>query len=86
MTKLFSSVEARLRRFSEQFNDVASQIDRVCLELDRNKEVLRRDIALLDELYEQTKTALGGLESHIAAGKAFAEDFRHGKLTEMQQA
>jgi uncharacterized protein YaaN involved in tellurite resistance len=86
LTKLFSSVEARLRRFTEQFNDVASQIDRVCLELDRNKEVLRRDIALLDELYEQTKTSLGGLESHIAAGKAFAEDFRNGKLVEMQKA
>ena len=50
LTRLFSSVEARLRRFSEQFSDVASQIDRVCLELDRNKEVLRRDIALLDDL------------------------------------
>lgn len=86
LTKLFSSVEARLRRFSEEFTDVATQIDRVCLELDRNKEVLRRDIALLDELYEQTRTALGGLESHIAAGKAFAEDFRNGKLVEMQRA
>jgi uncharacterized protein YaaN involved in tellurite resistance len=86
LTRLFSSVEARLRRFSEQFSDVASQIDRVCLELDRNKEVLRRDIALLDDLYEQTRTALGGLESHIAAGKAFAEDFRAGKLGEMQKA
>ena len=44
-SRLFSSMEARLRRFSEQFGDVASQIDRVCVELDRNKETLRRDIA-----------------------------------------
>jgi uncharacterized protein YaaN involved in tellurite resistance len=86
LARLFSSAEARLRRFSEQFGDVASQIDRVCLELDRNKEVLRRDIALLDDLYEQTKVALGQLDSHIAAGKNFAEDFRAGKLAEMQQA
>jgi uncharacterized protein YaaN involved in tellurite resistance len=86
LKRLFSSTEARLRRFSEQFSDVASQIDRVCLELDRNKETLRRDIALLDDLYEQTRTALGGLETHIVAGKAFAEDFRAGKLTQMQQA
>src|SRR5215470_14089927 len=33
LTRLFSSVEARLRRFSEQFGDVASQIDRVCVDL-----------------------------------------------------
>ena len=59
LARLFSSAEARLRRFTEQFGDVASQIDRVCVELDRNKEVLRRDIAVLDDLYEQTRTSLG---------------------------
>src|SRR6201991_1928396 len=84
--RLFSSAEARLRRFSEQFGDVASQVDRVCVELDRNKEVLRRDIALLDDLYEQTRTALGQLDAHITAGKAFAGDFRGGKLIEMERA
>ncbi|MBR1200718.1 toxic anion resistance protein [Bradyrhizobium sp. AUGA SZCCT0240] len=85
-TRLFSSMESRLRRFSEQFGDVASQIDRVCVELDRNKETLRRDIAVLDELHEQTKASLGDLDSHIAAGKTFAEDFRRGRLIELEQA
>jgi uncharacterized protein YaaN involved in tellurite resistance len=84
--RLFSSAEARLHRFAEQFGDVASQVDRVCVELDRNKEVLRRDIALLDDLYDQTRMALGALDSHIAAGKAFAEDFRGGKLIELERA
>ncbi|MBV9564784.1 MAG: toxic anion resistance protein [Bradyrhizobium sp.] len=86
LARLFSSAEARLRRFTERFNDVASQIDRIGLDLDRNKEVLRRDIALLDELFEQTKTALGQLDAHIAAGKGFADDFRGGKLVEMERA
>src|SRR5215475_12260170 len=86
LARLFASAEARLHRFTEQFSDVASQIDRVCVELDRNKEVLRRDIALLDDLYEQTRMALGQLDTHIAAGKAFAADFRGGKLVEMEHA
>ena len=86
LARLFSSMESRLRRFSEQFGDVASQVDRVCVELDRNKETLRRDIAVLDELHEQTKASLGDLDSHIAAGKAFAEDFRRTKLVELEQA
>src|SRR5262249_36273278 len=86
LARLFSSAEARLRRFTERFNDVASQIDRIGLDLDRNKEVLRRDIALLDELFEQTRTSLGQLEAHIAAGKGFAEDFRGGKLIELERA
>jgi uncharacterized protein YaaN involved in tellurite resistance len=86
LARLFSSMESRLRRFSEQFGDVASQVDRVCVELDRNKETLRRDIAVLDELHEQTKTSLGDLDAHITAGKSFAEDFRRTKLVELEQA
>ncbi|MES2193943.1 MAG: toxic anion resistance protein [Pseudomonadota bacterium] len=86
LTRLFSSVEARLRRFSEQFGDVSSQIDRICVELDRNKETLRRDIAILDELHEQTKSSLVDLDSHIAAGKAFVEEFRRHRLVELEQA
>src|SRR5262249_11768729 len=84
LTRLFSSVEARIRRFTDQFNDVASQIDRIGVDLDRNKETLRRDIALLDELHEQTKTAITDLDSHIAAGKAFVGEFRKGKLAELE--
>jgi uncharacterized protein YaaN involved in tellurite resistance len=86
LSRLFSSMEARLRRFADEFGDVASQIDRICVELDRNKETLRRDIAVLDELHEQTKTALGGLDAHIAAGKSFLVDFRAGKLVALETA
>ena len=85
LARLFSSMEARVRRFAEQFQDVASQIDRITIDLDYNKEGLRRDIALLDELHEQTKTAIGELDSHIEAGKAFAAEFRAGKLPALKQ-
>jgi uncharacterized protein YaaN involved in tellurite resistance len=86
VTRLFSSVESRLRRFKEQFDDVASQIDRITVALDRNKETLRRDIVLLDELHEETKSAITQLDTHIAAGKAFAREFRAGKLAELERA
>jgi uncharacterized protein YaaN involved in tellurite resistance len=85
LARLFSSIEARVRRFTEQFDDVASQIDRICLELDRNKETLRRDIALLDELHEQTKVAIGDLDGYIAAGKGFVESYRRGELAELER-
>jgi uncharacterized protein YaaN involved in tellurite resistance len=86
VTRLFSSVEGRLRRFKDQFDDVASQIDRITVELDRNKETLRRDIALLDDLHEETKSAITQLDAHIAAGKNFAAEFRAGKLAELERA
>jgi uncharacterized protein YaaN involved in tellurite resistance len=86
LTRRFSSVEARVRRFADQSYDVASQIDRICVELDRNKETLRRDIALLDDLHEQTKSALGELEAYIAAGKSFVEDYRRGELANLERS
>jgi uncharacterized protein YaaN involved in tellurite resistance len=86
LARLFSSIEARVRRFAEQFDDVASQIDRICLELDRNKETLRRDIALLDELHEQTKGAIGDLDGYIAAGKEFVASYRRGELAELERS
>jgi uncharacterized protein YaaN involved in tellurite resistance len=85
LARLFSSIEARVRRFAEQFDDVASQIDRICVELDRNKETLRRDIALLDELNAQTKTAIGDLDCYIAAGKEFVEKYRRDELSELER-
>jgi uncharacterized protein YaaN involved in tellurite resistance len=86
LTRLFSSVEARVRRFAEQFDDVASQVDRICVDLDQNKETLRRDIALLDELHEQTKVAIGDLDGYIAAGKEFVESYRRGELAELERS
>lgn len=82
--RLFSSLESRIRRFSEQFENVSSQIERVTIELDKHKEGLRRDIAMLDDLHEQTKTAITELDSHIEAGKEFAEDFKKGRLAELK--
>jgi len=86
VSRLFSSAQARVRRFAEQFDDVASQIDRITIELDRNKETLRRDLALLDDLHAETKSAITGLDAYIAGGKAFAEEFRRGRLAELERA
>lgn len=82
--KLFTSIEARIRRFKERFEDVAGQVDRVTIELDKHKEGLRGDIAMLDELHDQTKDAIAELDTYIAAGKEYGEGFRKGRLLELK--
>lgn len=82
--KLFTSIEARVRRFKERFEDVAGQVDRVTIELDKHKEGLRRDIAMLDELHDQTKDAIGELDIYIEAGKQYGEEFRKGRLASLK--
>lgn len=81
---LFSSIESRVRRFSAKFEDVASQIDAVSIELDRHRQALRRGIAVLDGLHEQTTASIVALDAYVAAGKQFADDFRAGQLSELK--
>src|SRR5262245_61687577 len=84
LSNLFSSFKARLERFKEQYEDVASQIDRIGLELDRHKDTLRRDIAVLDDLHEETKQSITRLDAYVQAGKKYVEDFRANQLPKLK--
>lgn len=84
LERLIGSAEGRLRRFVGKFEDVAGQIERVVIDLERHKDTLRRDISLLDELHEETRRSIRFLEAHIQAGKAYAEDFKTGELARLK--
>jgi uncharacterized protein YaaN involved in tellurite resistance len=86
LEKMFTTVRGRIEKFQQQYNDVASQIDAISIDLDKHKDTLRRDIGVLDQLHEETKSAILNLDAHIAAGKKFAENFRTGELTQMKSA
>ena len=85
-SRLFSSAEAQIEKFRSQFEDVASQIDRIGLELDRHKDTLRRDIAILDDLHDETREAILRLDAYVQAGKQFAENFRNVELPKLKVA
>jgi len=82
--RMFSSMENRLFKFRERFEDVASQIERLAIEIDRHKETLRRDVAVMDQLHDQTKMSIEQLDAHIEAGKAFAEEYKKTVLPELK--
>jgi len=63
---------------------VAAQIDRITVELEKRIDRLRRDVAMLDGLHDQTRDSIGELDAYIAAGKAFAEAFQKGPLVELK--
>jgi uncharacterized protein YaaN involved in tellurite resistance len=84
LSRIFSSLEARVRRFTEQFEDVASQIDGVVMELGRHKDNLKRDIAVLDDLHAETKRSIAALDAYILAGKTFGENFRAQQLPNLK--
>jgi uncharacterized protein YaaN involved in tellurite resistance len=83
--RLFSSLEARVRRFAMEFETVAAQIEGIAIELERHRDTLRRDVAMLDELHRETLAAIARLDTFIAAGRGFAERFRAERLPALQR-
>jgi len=86
ITRWFGGLRRRISRFQSKFEVVATQIDRITLELEKRIDLLRRDLTILDGLRDQTKLSIGNLDAYIAAGKAFAEDYRRGPLAELERA
>lgn len=84
--RLFGSVKGRVIKFREQFQTLASQVDRIALELERNQDVLKRDVAMLDGLFAKSLDQLKYLEAYIAAGGERLEEERRTRLAELERA
>ena len=80
------AMRKRVHRFRSRFETVAAQIDRITVELERRVDGLRRDVTMLDGLHEQTRQSIGELDAYIAAGKAYADEFRRTRLPQLQAA
>ncbi|HEY1961830.1 MAG TPA: toxic anion resistance protein [Rhizomicrobium sp.] len=83
ITRMFGGLRRQIFRFQQRFETVAAQIDRITVELEKRVDIMRRDVTMLDGLHDQTKDSIGSLDAYIAAGKAFADEFRRGPLVEL---
>ena len=84
LTRLFGGLRRRLFRFQSKFETVAAQIDRITVELEKRVDRMRRDVTMLDGLHDQTRDSIGELDAYIAAGKAFAVEFRGAQLAQLE--
>ncbi|MCU0882417.1 MAG: toxic anion resistance protein [Hyphomonadaceae bacterium] len=82
--RMFGNARAEVEKFKMRYDDVAGQIDSIAIDLERRRDGLRRDIAVLDDLHEQTAHSIGQLTSYIEAGEAFAADMRATRLPELK--
>lgn len=71
LERLFSTIEARLKKFTGQFEAASNRIEIVAVELEQHRDQLLKDIALLDTLFDETRSAITELDLYIAAGKNF---------------
>lgn len=79
---LIGGMFSNVQHFISQYEKVGTKIDRISVELDKSKNVLQRDIALLDQLYQQNGQFFRNLLTHIAAGELKLQELRpeHEKL------
>jgi uncharacterized protein YaaN involved in tellurite resistance len=84
--RLLGSLERRILKFRARFEEVSGQIESLCLELEKRKEGLRRDIAVLDQLHDETQNSILSLSAYIEAGKAFADQFEATELPKLKAA
>ncbi|GIU67829.1 toxic anion resistance protein [Candidatus Phycosocius spiralis] len=82
--KLFGGARAEVEKFKGKFEDVASQIDAIGIQLEKRKDGLRRDIAVMDDLHEQTAASIAQLSAYIEAGEAFAAEIKATRLPELK--
>jgi uncharacterized protein YaaN involved in tellurite resistance len=84
LSRWFGGLRRALFRFQQRFETIAAQIDRITVELEKRIDLMRRDVTMLDGLHDQTYGSIGGLDTYIAAGKSFADEFRHGPLVDLE--
>lgn len=84
--RLLGGSRRKVVRFKEQFGSVAAQVDRIAIELDRQRDGLRRDVAMLDQFYLRNLEHLRQLEAHIEAGERYLADYEARELPGLERA
>ncbi|MCG3398586.1 toxic anion resistance protein [Staphylococcus massiliensis] len=82
--RIFKRTKNSIQQVFTKMQSVGSQVDRISVQLEKNKNTLMRDIKLLDELYNQNKDYFDVLNIYIAAAKKKKEDIETITLPELR--
>ncbi|MCG3412287.1 toxic anion resistance protein [Staphylococcus massiliensis] len=82
--RIFKRTKNSIQQVFTKMQSVGSQVDRISVQLEKNKNTLMRDIKLLDELYIQNKDYFDVLNIYIAAAKKKKEDIETITLPELR--
>ncbi|KRG10145.1 toxic anion resistance protein [Staphylococcus sp. NAM3COL9] len=69
LKRIFKRTKASINEIFSKMQSVGSQIDRISIELDKHKNNLKKDIDMLDELYNMNKDYFEELSLYIEAAK-----------------
>ncbi|EGQ2925657.1 toxic anion resistance protein [Staphylococcus pseudintermedius] len=85
LKKLFKRSKNSMQQLFSRMQSVSAQVDRISIELDKNKALLVKDTQLLDGLYQQNKDYFDVLNLYIAAAEQKKTEIEQDVLPEMRQ-
>lgn len=85
VSRLFGRMKKSVNELISKHQSVASQVDRISIQLEHAKEILVKDVHLLDNLYEQNKDYFDAINVYIAAAELKKEELETETLPELRQ-
>lgn len=83
--KLFKRVSTSVNELISRYQSVSGQIDRISVQLQNSKDVLLRDVHMLDRLYEENKAYFEALDMFIIAAEEKREEIQNVMLPDLEQ-
>lgn len=82
--RLFKRVSTSVNELLSKYQSVSGQIDRISVELQHSKDVLMKDVALLDRLYEENRNYFEALDMLILAAEEKRDEL-NAALPQLEQ-
>ncbi|MCD8863133.1 toxic anion resistance protein [Staphylococcus arlettae] len=85
LKRFFKRTKASVNEIFSKMQSIGSQIDRISIELDKHKTNLKKDVELLDQLYDQNKDYFDDLTLYIEAAKRKKQLIESTELPKLQK-
>ena len=82
--RLFGRVKHSVNEMISKHQSIASQVDRISIQLEHAKEVLVKDVNMLDGLYNQNKDYFDAINIYIAAADLKKEELENETLPRLK--
>lgn len=85
VSRLFGRMKKSVNELISKHQSVASQVDRISIQLEHAKEILVKDVHLLDNLYDQNKDYFDAINIYIAAAELKKEEIETEVLPSLRE-
>ncbi len=85
ISRVFSGLSKPIQNLLTKYQSINVEIDKIADKLERSKQMLYRDITMLDSLYDKNKQFYDALNIYIGAAEYRLETLRNEALPALQQ-